>query len=221
MTIARTRSGTLVGAACGLAWACALRAYMVELAGPESTFDWLGTFFAILAPGVLAGAVLGAASGLPSSSKAALRWAAAAPLLFAVFTLVLPGQFVTLVTTGLGGGAIGVPAAGIAGGYALRGYRRWLRITTGILALTAIAGVVATVPLVGGASLTSPRGAWAGTLVAALMVVLVLGASIPFARLNSRQHGDEPVPRPAAAHATSQTTADTRSEHRKPAGARR
>lgn len=186
--VARPGTGrTLIGAVCGLTWACALRAYMVQLAGLESAFDWLGTFFAILLPGTLAGAALGAASGLPSSSRTALRWAAAAPMLFAVFTLVLPGQLIALLTTGLGGGAIGVPAAGIAGGYALCGRRGWLRVVTGILSVIATVGIVATVPLVGGVPLASPRGAWAGTLVAALMVVLALGASIPFARLSA--HG--------------------------------
>lgn len=186
--VARPGTGRiLIGAVCGLAWACALRAYMVQLAGSESTVDWAGTFFAILLPGTLAGGALGAASVLPSSSRTALRWAAAAPMLFAVCTLVLPGQLIALLTTGLGGGAIGVPAAGVAGGYLLRGRRPWLRVVTGVLALVATVGIVATVPLVGGDPLTSPRGAWAGTLVAALMVILALGASIPFARLNA--HG--------------------------------
>jgi len=30
----------LIGAVCGLAWACALRAHMTGIAGFESTFSW-------------------------------------------------------------------------------------------------------------------------------------------------------------------------------------
>lgn len=206
----RTRRA-LVGAVCGLAWACALRAYMVELAGFESAFDWLATFFAILLPGTLAGAALGAASTLPSSSRVALRWAAAAPLLFAPFTYALPGQLVAFVTTGIGGGALGVPLAGIAGGYAFRGRRRWLRIVTGILAVVMVVGVVATVPAVGGLPLTSPRGAWTATLVTALLVVLMLGSSIPFARLNAS--GGESAPRTASGDTDARATTGTSVEH--------
>ena len=49
----------LVGALCGLAWAASLRGFMAQIAGPESTVDWAGTFGWILVPGILAGALLG------------------------------------------------------------------------------------------------------------------------------------------------------------------
>lgn len=148
----------LVGAVCGLAWACALRAYMEQLAGTLSTFDWWGTFFAILAPGALVGAALGAASGATTTRRRALRWAAAAPMLLAVFVLLLPGALVSLLTTGMGGGAIGVPLAGIAGGYALAGRRRWLRWVLGVYALPAIPALVWTVPTIGDLPLKTPQG---------------------------------------------------------------
>src|SRR5688572_3041536 len=48
-----------LGALCGVAWAAALRAYMIELAGAESAFDWWGTVGAILVPGAVVGALLG------------------------------------------------------------------------------------------------------------------------------------------------------------------
>jgi hypothetical protein len=45
------RSGVLrlvaAGAVVGLAWACALREYMAQLAGPESSVTWLGTHGAV------------------------------------------------------------------------------------------------------------------------------------------------------------------------------
>jgi len=174
----------LVGAVCGLAWACALRAYMAGLAGFGSTFSWSGTFFAILAPGVPVGAMLGLASALSPRRRATLRWIAASPMLFAVFAFLLPGLLISLVTTGIGGGAIGVPVAGIAGGYALAGRRRWLRVITGVLAVLMIAGVIATVPTVADESLAVPRGAWLATLVATLLVVLMLASAIPFRALS-------------------------------------
>jgi hypothetical protein len=34
----------LVGALCGLAWAAAFRAFMAEIAGGTSRFEWYGTF---------------------------------------------------------------------------------------------------------------------------------------------------------------------------------
>ena len=157
---------------------------MAGLAGFGSTFSWSGTFFAILAPGVLVGAMLGLASALSPRRRATLRWIAASPMLFAVFAFLLPGLLISLVTTGIGGGAIGVPVAGIAGGYALAGRRRWLRVITGVLAVLMIAGVIATVPTVADESLAVPRGAWLATLVATLLVVLMLASAIPFRALS-------------------------------------
>ncbi|MEV8214148.1 hypothetical protein [Leifsonia sp. NPDC077715] len=172
----------VIGAVCGLAWACALRAYMEQLAGFSSRFEWMGTFFSVLLPGVLIGAVLGAASALGPDHRALLRWAAASPFLFAVFVFVLPGTLLTFLTTGLGGGALGVPLAALAGGYALGGRRLWLRILAAVAALLLLVGLALTVPLVGGLPLTTPQGAWAALLVVSLLLVAMLAASIPFAR---------------------------------------
>ena len=49
----------LVGAVPGLTWAAALRGYMMQLAGPTSTFTFSGTFGIILPTGTLVGALLG------------------------------------------------------------------------------------------------------------------------------------------------------------------
>lgn len=173
----------LGGAVCGLAWAAALRAYMADLAGYSSTFSWLGTFFVILLPGVLVGAALGLASVIPSSRRATLRWIAASPMLFAVFALALPGLLVSMVTTGIGGGALGVPVVGIVGGYALAGRRRWLRVIAGVGAALAVVAVVATVPLIAQESLATAHGAWLATLGGSLVVVLMLASALPFRAL--------------------------------------
>ncbi|MGH1525968.1 hypothetical protein ACRAWC_18690 [Leifsonia sp. L25] len=114
------------------------------------------------------------------------------------------------MTTGIGGGTIGVPIAGIAGGYALAGRRRWLRMITGVLAVLTIGGVVVTVPTIAGESLASPVGAWLATLIGSLMIVLMLAAAIPFralARADGRVHAAEvsgdTLPREAAADVAS------------------
>lgn len=179
----------LIGSVCGLAWACGLRAYMAEINSALSAVTWGGTFVGILLPGVVAGAALGAATVLPlkGRGRTALRCCAAAPLALMVLPMALPGQLVALLTTGLGGGAVGVALAGIAGGYAVGGRRPWARIATGLAWLTVAGGVVATVPTIGGPELavTEPRGAWVMLLTGSLMVLLGLAASIPFRRLSS------------------------------------
>lgn len=178
----------LIGSVCGLAWACALRAYMAELNSALSTVTWGGTFVGILLPGVLAGAALGAATAIEplGRGRTALRWCAAAPLAFMVFPMLLPGMLVALLTTGFGGGSVGVALAGVAGGYAVGGRRTGGRIACAVVWLTVIGGVTASVAPVGGSELaaTEPRGVWVMLLAGSLLVLLGLAASIPFRRLN-------------------------------------
>src|SRR4051812_7039258 len=79
----RRRGGAarvLVGAAGGLGGGGALRSVMAEIAGPESTFDWFGTFEGVLLPGAAVGALLGWAARHQN------RWLVAAPLVFVLFT---------------------------------------------------------------------------------------------------------------------------------------
>ncbi len=146
--------------------------------------DWVGTFATILLPGAVCGALLGVAEARRRAGLGhRLRWFGLAPLAFAVAPLLLPGALWTFLTTGLGGGAVGVALLAIGGGFALgRSGTLWARIVTGVLALVLFGGVVATVPLVGGArlALSEPRGAWVAVLVASLLAVLALASSIPF-----------------------------------------
>lgn len=175
-----------VGALCGLVWAAALRAYMVQLAGIGSAFEWPGTFFAVLLPGLLTGALLGwAAAQLATGRTRGLAWIRFSPLLFAVATLLLPGALLALVTEGLGGGAVAVPLMGIVGGYALGQMGpRWARIIAGVVAFLSIAATAASVPIIGGEKFaaTEPRGVWAMTLAGGLVAVLMLASSIPWRR---------------------------------------
>lgn len=173
----------MLGAIAGLAWAAALRSYMWQIATTNEV-TWLGTFIAILLPGAVAGALLGwAEARRRAGAFTRLRWFALAPFTFAVATFSLPGQITALFTNGLGGGAIGVPAIVVIGGFALGTVGpKWLRIVAGAIASAGIAGIVSTVPIVGGdqLALDTPRGLWAAILVATLMIVGAVAATIPF-----------------------------------------
>lgn len=174
------RGGTplvLAGAVCGLAWAAALRALMAEFAGPESTFDWFGTFEGILLPGAVAGGLLGWAEHLRRTGRRR-TWLAAAPL---VFVLATPWVVASVFVDGLGGGAIAVPLLGMAGGYALAGRGpRWARWAAGGFALLPVPAWFVAASLVGGRlALDTPRGAWIAVLFLSLLAVLALACTIP------------------------------------------
>ncbi|ANJ26073.1 hypothetical protein [Agromyces aureus] len=180
-----------VGAAAGLAWAGALRAWMAELSGPASSFSW-GTFEGVLLPGLLVGAAFGWASGVgPAASvreRRMLRWCAAAPLAFAIAPMLRPGALADFLREGLGGGAVLVALTAIGGGYALGGGRPlWTRIACGVLAFgISLAGALLTGPLLRGSALalTTPRGAWLAVFDLALMCTLIVASAIPFRRLS-------------------------------------
>lgn len=178
------RLGAL-GALAGVAWAAALRAYMWHISEVPHV-DWAGTFVGILLPGAVCGALLGVAEARRRAWRMrGLRWFALAPMAFAVAALSFPGALWTFLTTGLGGGAVGVALLAIGGGFALgRTGPLWVRIVVGILALLLLVGIVATVPALGGdaLALTEPRGAWVAVLVASLLALLALACSIPFSR---------------------------------------
>jgi hypothetical protein len=83
---------TAGGGVCGLAWAGALRAYMVELVGHESVFTWGGTFGAILLPGALAGGLIGWAEyRRRTGRRRGQAWLILAPLPFVIAPMLLPG----------------------------------------------------------------------------------------------------------------------------------
>jgi hypothetical protein len=171
----------VAGAVVGLAWAGALRGYMVAFAGSASRFDMVGTFAQILLPGVVIGALLGWAEVIRRRGGAP-RWRllALSPVLFAVAPMLTPGALWTLLTTGLGGGAVGVAVIGLLGGFALGDIgRRTLRIVAGVLAAALAAGI-AVAPLFVG---TGPREIWGVALGASLMPILIWACAIPFRRV--------------------------------------
>lgn len=177
----------IVGSVAGLAWAAALRAYMVVIAGWASHFDWYGTYVAILLPGALVGGLLGWAESRRRRGLArGWGWLAASPMLFAVFVFVQPGALVTFLTKGLGGGALGVPLALIGLGFALSGRgRRWVRVAVVVVALLLVAGIGAA-PLVAQPDLDLAERLWGAILGWSLMLAGGVAASIPFRPVGER-----------------------------------
>lgn len=159
---------------------------MVELAGADSAFDWLGTFVGLLLPATTTGALLGLAEAIRrAGGRRHWRRLALAPLLLAVVPLLLPDALLALLTQGLGGGAIAVALFGMGAGWALSGRGpRWGRIAVGTLCLLGDLAIVASSPFIGGArlALTTPRGAWLAVLLTGLLLLLALAASIPHRR---------------------------------------
>ena len=150
-------------------------------------------------PGAVTGGLLGWAEYLRRVGPPR-RWRllALAPLTFAVAPMLIPGAVTTLVTTGMGSGAIAVGLMGIVGGYALSGRgRRWPRVVCGAAGVGFTAALAATVAGMTdlALSLTDPRGAWAAVLAASLYPVLALGCSIPYRSAWSRGCRTDPRPR--------------------------
>jgi hypothetical protein len=188
----------VIGMVCGLAWSAALRAYMVELAGLESRFDWAGTFAAILLPGAVTGGLLGWAE-VPRKRGGTRhwRWLAVGPLCFAIAPLLMPGALVALLTQGLGGGAVAVALFAIVGGYALAGRGPVAaRLVCGASATLLVVAITVASPFVGGErlSLTEARGAWVAVLICSLLTVLAIATSIPFRRVTPAAGLRPPVP---------------------------
>jgi len=163
----------IVGVIAGLTWAAALRAFMIELAGAASAFGWWGTFGAILLPGAMVGGLL--AWGWTRGGRGRASWLfLLAPLLLAIVPLAEPGAIERLVSSALGGGALGVAVTLVAGGFALSGRGPvWARILAALSAVGLLVGFALTGALVVGPRLEvgTPRGAWVAVLVVGLMVL--------------------------------------------------
>jgi len=170
----------IVGAVAGLTWAAALRAYMVGIAGHLSNFSWWGTFGAIVVPGGITGALIAVAWWRSIEGRAS-AWFAFALAPVAVAPFLEPGALWVFLTTGLGGGAIAVPATGLLGGFAA-GQRGpvWTRVLCGVLWAAMVIGFALTPALVGGLPPSNPRGTWLIVLVVGLVFVLSLACIAPF-----------------------------------------
>ncbi len=169
------------GAVLGLAWGAALRGWMVVLAlefGERPHFTWQGTFGGILLPAAVVGAILGvSASAEGPSARKWSRWAILSPLLLVLGPAIATENFIpTLLTTGMGGGAIGVALIGMSGGYALSGTgARWLRRVAGVFAALLTVASAVGFGFAGDGSATNPDRVFGALLFALLMALLVAG----------------------------------------------
>ncbi len=171
-----------LGAFGGLIWGAALRAWMAVLAlqfGEQPHFTWSGAFAAILLPAALMGAVLGGAACMTKTSRRKRwRWAILSPLLLVLGPFLFTDDFIpTLVTTGMGSGAIFVALIGVLGGYAFSGFgARWMRWGLGLITVSL---VVAAIVTGGGASPPAAIDAFSMLYFVLLLIVLIAGVSIP------------------------------------------
>jgi hypothetical protein len=185
----------LVGAVLGLTWAAALRGYMMQLAGPTSTFTFSGTFGIILPTGILVGALLGWAEYQRRADRQH-------PLLIGAPLLL--GILASLLTADLA--PAGLALAAMIGGYAVSGRGPlWVRIAAGLIALGTIIAPFAGPKPYPDLSITTPHGAWAATLASSLFVAFALACSIPMRR-------PDPIAVPATSEpATTESPATSRS----------
>jgi hypothetical protein len=161
----------LAGAMIGLAWAASLRGFMSELAGPDSTFTYAGTFGVILPSGTAVGALLGWAE---YQRRAGPRHPSLilSPLVLGVVPLVALGS--------PDPAPIVLALLAMIGGYAVSGRGpRWARIVAGLAAIgSVLAPFLASEPFPD-LSFSTAHGAWFDTLSASLYVTLALACAIP------------------------------------------
>jgi hypothetical protein len=169
------------GALLGLAWGAALRAWMVVLAlefGDRPHITWQGTFGGILLPAATMGAMLGVATcAQGSSARKRWRWVILSPLLLVLGPAIATDDFIsTLLTTGLGSGAIGVALIGLLGGYALSEIgARPLRWVAGILTILFMVASAYGFSFGGAGSTVTPSKVFGAVLFVLLMALLVAG----------------------------------------------
>lgn len=188
----------VVGALVGLAWAAGFRGMMAQVTGVGSSVSWAGTFGWILLPGVAVGALLGWAEHIRRTGGRRRPWLALAPLLFA--SVLLPGLLDpgSMFEGGIGGGAIGIPLIAMAGGYALAGRRRWLRIGCWVIFLAPILSWSLTAESINaGLALNTPRGAWVALYFWSFIAVLGIGSAIPLRTYHLRRPVAEPGQEPS------------------------
>jgi hypothetical protein len=141
LALATISEPMVVGAFLGLAWGASLRAWMALLAlefGERPHLTWKGAFGGVLLPAALMGALLGsAANAAEPSSRKRWRWAILSPILLVLGAALFTENFIpTLISTGMGGGAIGVALIALIGGGAFSGFgTSWLRWVCGLLIL--------------------------------------------------------------------------------------
>lgn len=109
------------------------------------------------------------------------RWLAASPLLFSAVLFSNGLDFSGLLEDGIGGGAIGVPAVGMLGGFAISGRGPLVgRLLCGALALSSVpVWVLTAADISPSLDATTASGAWMAVYCWTFLAVLALASSIP------------------------------------------
>ena len=189
----------LTGAILGLTWAASLRGYMMQLAGPTSTFTFSGTFGVILPSGALTGAVLGWAEYQRRSGRRHPLFIGA-PLLLAVIPGLVAGPDPAPLT---------LAVVAMAAGYAVSGRGPlWARILVGVITYGSILAPFLAPKPYSDLSATTPHGAWAATLLSSLFVTFALACSIPMRLPDPNPAHHRPGQSPAEAVSVSRSPGD-------------
>lgn len=171
----------VLGSLAGLSWAAAMRGWMIEIAGNQSAFTWVGTFGFVVVPGTVVGGLLGWSAALQRQGvidPARRKLLIASPLLLAT-ALADPSNLARIVATGEGTGALGIVGIGMLGGYALGAHgRRAVRVGAGAVA-AALTFAVGAASLTLGEGLSSPRGVWAALLAMSLVAMFGVACALP------------------------------------------
>ena len=170
----------LVGALGGLTWSCALRGWMIALAGPESTLTWTGTLGGVLLPGTAVGGLLGWAELRRRSGAPTSPWLVASPALLALAPLAVPGVLTLLIETGQGSGALGMVSLAMLAGFSQSGRGRpTARLAAGLIGFAAVPALWLAPPMRPELDTATPYGALAAATFSTLFVTLALGCSLP------------------------------------------
>jgi len=170
----------IVGAGCGLAWSCALRGWMMAIAGPESTVTWAGTFGGVLAPAAVVGGLLGYAEARRRAGRQPSGWLVASPALLGLAPLAVPGVLNSLMTTGQGSGALGMVGLAMLGGFAMSGRGgRGPRAVAGVLGFAAVPAIWLAPPMRPDLDPTTPGGALFAMTFTALLASLAAACAVP------------------------------------------
>jgi hypothetical protein len=185
----RLRS-VLAGAVIGLAWAASLRGFMRELAGPDSTFTFTGTFGVILPSGAAVGALLGLAD-YQRRSGAPRRLLILSPLVLGIVPLAALGS--------PDPAPIALAVLAMIGGFSVSGRGPlWARIIAGLAGICSVLATFLASKPFPDLSITTAHGAWFDTLSGSLYVTLALACAIPM--LPAAGHAEvAAIPRPVAA----------------------
>ena len=188
MTIGTGRA-VAIGATLGLAWATSFRAWMTHLQfdffKSWPVYTWKGTFFSVVLPAALVGALLGYDWQRRANDQPRLPLAVWSPLLMVIIPALLAEDFIgTLLESGMGSGAITIVLIGMGGGFAISGRGpTWLRALIGLIFLAVT--IVMAVGFYFWDRPLSASGGFGAVYLVVLLMALSIGFSVPMRPLTA------------------------------------